>query len=260
LIAWLNVDVLAVQEAKTDPHTVAKWKELQDNLNRLTHGDWTHQVDGCPNKGRQHVGFVYNRNAVKATLVEPLDSLNPTRSACGGDQRPGFAGYFKFPGGLDLHLVSVHLKSFMDSESYGKRMTALQGLPAAMKTLLEHNPDTDRILLGDFNTLGCEDCSPVVSPEGERDKIKADVAALADPLELRSGATCSHYYEKKPGLLDQVLVSSKLQELPFSTEVQASGLCEVFSCSPFPGAAPQVYREVSDHCPLVIDLVDKDLD
>jgi endonuclease/exonuclease/phosphatase family metal-dependent hydrolase len=259
LIAWLDVDVLAAQELKIDPHTQAKWQELQNTLNQLTRGDWTHQTDRCPNKGRQHVGFLYNRKRVSASGLQDVASLNPTRNACGGDQRPGFGGYFRFPGGLDLHLVSVHLKSMPDRESYAKRRTAMAGFSSAMQELSKRNPDQDRIVLGDFNTMGCQDCEPPITAAAERETLNKELQALSEPFELRSGARCSHYYEGKPGLLDHI-VTSKLQELPFAVAVQPAGLCEVFSCNPLPGQAPAVRREVSDHCPLVLEIPDKDID
>jgi endonuclease/exonuclease/phosphatase family metal-dependent hydrolase len=265
LIAWMDVDVLAGQEWKIDAHTQPKWQELQSTLNQLTHGDWTHQTDQCPHKGRQHVGFLYNRKRVSASLVQDVASLNPTRDACGGDLRPGFGGYFRFPGGLDLHLVSVHLKSMADRDGYAKRRTSMAGLTAALQELARRNPDQDRILLGDFNTMGCEDCEPAISATTERDTLSKELAAIsgpsgADPFELRSGAQCSHYYRGKPGLLDHFLISPKLKELPFNVAVQPQGLCQVFSCNPLPGKPPAVYREVSDHCPIVLEIPDKDLD
>ncbi|HEX2880866.1 MAG TPA: hypothetical protein VHO25_15145 [Polyangiaceae bacterium] len=260
LITWLDVDVLAAQELKIDPHTQTKWQELQNTLNQLTQGDWTHHTDQCPNKGRQHVGFLYNRKKVSASGLQDVANLNPTRSACGGDQRPGFGGYFRFPGGLDLHVVSVHLKAMGDRESYAKRRTAMAGFSSAMQELSKRNPDQDRIVLGDFNSMGCEDCSPAISAATEREVLSKELQALSEPFELRSGAQCSHYYEGKPGLLDHFAVTTKLKELPFSVAVQAAGLCNVFSCNPLPGKAPAVYREVSDHCPLVLEIPDRDLD
>lgn len=260
LIAWLDVDVLAAQELKIDAHTQPKWQELQSTLNQLTHGDWTHQTDQCPNKGRQHVGFLYDRKKVSASLVQDVASLNPTRSACGGDQRPGFGGYFRFPGGLDLHLVSVHLKSMSDHESYAKRRTAMAGLNGALQELAKRDPDRDRIVLGDFNSMGCEDCSPPISAAAERAALSQELQASSEPFELRSGAQCSHYYQRHPGLLDHFAVSSQLKELPFSVAVQTQGLCQVFSCNPLPGKEPAVYREVSDHCPLVLEIPDRDID
>jgi endonuclease/exonuclease/phosphatase family metal-dependent hydrolase len=260
LIAWIDVDVLAAQELKTDPHTQAKWQELQNRLNQLTQGDWTHQTDPCPNKGRQHVGFLYNRKKVSASGLQDVASLNPTRSSCGGDQRPGFGGYFRFPGGLDLHVVSVHLKAMTDRDSYAKRRTAMAGFSSAMQELSKRNPDQDRIVLGDFNSMGCEDCSPPITAAAERAALSQELQALNEPFELRSGAQCSHYYQGKPGLLDHFAVTRQLKELPFSVAVQPSGLCEVFSCNPLPGKEPAVYREVSDHCPLVLEIPDRDID
>jgi predicted extracellular nuclease len=260
LIAWLDVDLLAVQEMKSDAHAQAKWQELQELLAKSTHGDWTHQLDACPGKGRQHVGFLYNRKRVTASHLGQVASLNPTRNACEGDQRPGFGGYFRFPGGLDLHLVSVHLKSMSDRVSYGKRRTAMQGLPAALRDLDQRDPDADRILLGDFNSMGCEDCEPVISADAERAALKQELVTLGDELELRSGARCSHFFKGHPGLLDHVLVSRRLQELPFDVALQAHGLCDVFSCSPLPSGEPAVYRDVSDHCPIVLEIPDRDLD
>lgn len=260
LVAWMQPDVLAVQEIKSDPHAEARLRELERQLAEFTRGHWVHRLDGCSGSGRQHVGFLYDERRVKSSALGTLPSLNPTRSECGGNLRPGFAGYFRFPGGLDLHLVSLHLKSMNDRTSYGKRRTAMQGLAQALTQLDEREPDRDRVLLGDFNTLGCDDCTTPISPEQERATLAQELVEPSAAFELRSGAQCSQYYQQQSGLLDQIAVPKQFEELPFSVAVQAQGLCDVFACSRLPGERPSVLADVSDHCPLLLDVPDLDRD
>lgn len=260
LVAWMQPEVLALQEIKSDPHAEARLRELERQLDDFTKGHWVHRLDGCSGSGRQHVGFLYDEGRVKSSALGTLASLNPTRSECGGNLRPGFAGYFRFPGGLDLHLVSLHFKSLSDRTSYGKRRTAMQGFAQALKQLDARESDRDRVLLGDFNTLGCDDCAVAISPEQERATLAQELAGLSQPFELRSGAQCSHYYKQQAGLLDQIVVPKQFEELPFSVAVQAQGLCDVFACSRLPGAPPSVVSRVSDHCPLLLDIPDVDRD
>jgi endonuclease/exonuclease/phosphatase family metal-dependent hydrolase len=259
-IAWLNVDVLAAQELKTDAHTQERWNELFRLLDQKTGGEWTSLVDTCPGEGRQHVGFLYDRKKVQVKGRAEQAALNFSGEACGGHVRPGLSAYFTFTGGLDLHLVTLHLKSGTSQSDFEKRQAALKGFSPLGSRLQAIVPDDDVVVLGDFNTMGCKDCSPTVRSEEERDRLQKALQATAVPLELRGGARCSHYYERKPGLLDHFLVAPKMRELPFSGVPKAYGLCELFSCSPIPGAEPSVERALSDHCPLVLDISDQDLD
>jgi hypothetical protein len=72
---------------------------------------------------------------------------------------------------------------------------------------------------------------------------------------------CSHYFSGKAGLLDLAVASKSMAELGAAPSVIASGFCGELACQSLPEGAPlSVQRALSDHCPIVFDLIDKDLD
>jgi hypothetical protein len=117
--------------------------------------------------------------------------------------------------------------------------------------------DEDLVVLGDFNAMGCARCTPRVRPEHER----AELGRADDGLRLLDVTPgCSHYYRKKSGLLDLALVRRGMRELAASPRVSVQGYCAERGCRAFADEPPAAMAALSDHCPIVLDLVDRDLD
>jgi endonuclease/exonuclease/phosphatase family metal-dependent hydrolase len=258
-LASLDVDVLAVQEFKSNQRALARLAELLAELGRLGGGRWRAQLDDCPNLDGQHVGLLYNEERVKAHAWHTYATLNPSRVACQHQLRPGFGAYFVFPGGLDLHLISVHHKSGSDRRDLELRESTLGGLAAAEAEAQALVSDQDLLFLGDFNTMGCRHCSPPVSAETELAGLATAARRLPVPLELlATDAPCTEISSEGGGPLDHLLMSRTLAARLRGRQAHVAGVCEGEGCQAqrVRTYAPPV-ESLSDHCPVVLELDDR---
>ena len=260
-MAYLNADVFALEEVKAYPRAQQKLDEVRAKLDQLTGGSHRARLDDCQPVAAQHVGLLWNEKRVKAQDFEVFGELNPLDTPCQNQLRPGLGARFRFPRGLDLEVVAVHLKSGGEPRSHELRERSLARLPSVLEAVTRRHQDDDLLVLGDFNTMGCASCSPAVDGEAERQALAARLARATPPLALlptRPG--CSQYYSGQAGLLDLMVAPRAMRELGSAPEVTPSGLCGELSCGSLPRPPPAAHRDLSDHCPIVIDLLDQDLD
>jgi hypothetical protein len=59
-------------------------------------------------------------------------------------------------------------------------------------------------------------------------------------------------------LLDHILVSTAMQE--DGTNTLLTGYCAVERCAAIQGPMPAAYEKLSDHCPILFEVIDQDLD
>lgn len=249
-IASLEVDVLAVQEVLHDAEGRAALLDLRAGLDALTGGRWRAELDPC-SEGRQHVGLLYDERAVTLRGVQAVAALNPGRSACDRNLRPGLAAQARFADGSRALLIAVHLDSGVTPRDHDNRRRSVERLGAALTALQPRERARDVIVLGDFNTMGCRDCVPAVRAE---DELASFDAALAGQqlkrLSAAAGAGCSQYYRGHAGLLDHVLVGERSRWARAS--LQAFGPCAELACAAHSRTrAPAAFARLSDHCPLV---------
>lgn len=253
-IAATGAEVVAVQEFKRGARAEASLRTVLDALDQSTRGAWQARFDDCPIETAQHVGVLFDaRRATALGEARTVAELNPLGSACAGSLRPALAQRFRLSSGATIELYSVHLKSGDDARSRAlrqKSLSALASLPAAEAAAGK----AARIVAGDFNTMGCDDCSPRVSAAEER-RDTGRAAELAGFSLVDPAGGCSHYYRGQPGLLDGFLVTKGQ-----SAASQVAGACAELGCSKLPTAGlalaevPEAFDEVSDHCPLVLSL------
>jgi endonuclease/exonuclease/phosphatase family metal-dependent hydrolase len=261
VIALMDLQVVAVQEVKQHFRGRQALEELLDRLNEFTGGDWHAEVDDCPGDGRQQVGLLFDKKRVKAEALRSLPSLNPAGSGCAHRLRPGYAAYLRFSGGADLHLVTLHLDSGVESRDFENRRSSWASLMSVIQDLKSVAPDDDAIVLGDFNTMGCSKCAQNVSAAEEIANLEnAFSAAHVGMRRLKPNLDCSEDYRGHGNTLDHIFVSSKMKELPTNAKAEVKGLCEETSCWRSKGSSKAALSRLSDHCPLVVELVDKDLD
>lgn len=257
-IALLDVDVLAVQEFKTHPAAIAATAQLTAALDRHAGGRWRAAFDDCANVTGQHVGLLYDAARVSARGFTIYGGLNPHGVACQDQLRPGFGAHFRFPGGLDLHVISVHLKSGGERRSLTLRQRSVTALSGAVSEARAVVADEDVVFAGDFNTMGCASCSPPVSAAEELEELRRRL----DGPGLRAVAPsvgCTEYFRGRGALLDHFVVAGALAELPAGATAEVSGVCGAVACAP--GRSRSLAEErLSDHCPLVLSLVDRDRD
>jgi hypothetical protein len=262
-IASLDVDVLAVQEIKATARAREVTLELMARLDSLTRGRWLSQLDDCPDAVELHVGFFYDSAKVKAGRWQTLGELNPFESACAKQLRPGLAGHFAFRGGLDLDIVSVHFKSTRTQRSLDLRARSLGRLPEALARLRAASSDDDVLVVGDFNTMGCDkDCTPRVSPGEELGRVSEAVAGPSYGLRVVAADTeCTQYYRGRATRLDLFVAANAMRELLPASSVHVRGVCMQLGCRQVEAEAmPLAFTRLSDHCPVVLDLIDRDLD
>ena len=258
-IASLDVDILAVQEFKNSQAGLAKQRELIEQLNALTGGDWQLELDQCTPTELQHPGFLFDASRVHGEAFREIPSLNPD-PVCSNEISPGFAGYFRIEGGPDFHMVAVHGATGSLPEQIEKRAQITAALESVSNEAFAVNPDTDILFAGDFNSVGCEVCDPVVSNEEENERLGETVAGFDPELKLLpKSEACTRVADDMPHI-DHIVAAANMAEVPKGSIVHVSGICEAISCDRQVNWLEDAYDRLSDHCPLLLDLAAEDDD
>jgi hypothetical protein len=153
------------------------------------------------------------------------------------------------------------LKSGRERRAYDLRRRSIAGLGVVGSDARQlTSGDPDLLVAGDLNTMGCTHCASRVSAADEAALLAEELAPLGLRL-VASTTTCTEYFQGRGALLDHFLVASAVAELPGSRRASVSGFCADRRCGALPDRAmPRAYRELSDHCPVVVELDDRDLD
>lgn len=259
VIASLDVDVLVVQEFKNSEAGLAKQQDLIERLNTLTDGDWQLELDQCTPSDVQHPGFLFDGAHVTGENFREIPSLNPD-PVCSNNISPGFGGYFSIAGGPDFHLIAVHGATGASEAQFEKRVQITAALESVANDAYAINPDTDIIFAGDFNSVGCESCDPVVSNEDENAQMTETVAGFDPSLTLLpTSEDCTRVADDMPHI-DHVLAAGSMSEVPEGSVVHVTGICEEIDCDRQVNWLEDAYDRLSDHCPLVLDLAADDDD
>lgn len=260
-LAYLNLDAIALAEVKSKPRSGRALEQVMSRLNELTGGRYSVRMDECPDANGLHVAWLVNEQRVTVTDWQMHASLNPNGEACAGQLRPGLGARFRFPGGLDLHAIAIHFKSGVTPRDLEMRRTSFESLDRVVDSIARVSGDTDVLVAGDFNTMGCREC-PLVA-RGAAEASWLDTRLKSYRLEARrvpSDLGCSHYYHRQPSLLDHFLVTTAMREVPAESRASVHGYCKQLHCESYAGADPESARHLSDHCPVVLELQDHDWD
>jgi endonuclease/exonuclease/phosphatase family metal-dependent hydrolase len=261
VMAWLDVDAFALQEVKARADATQKMSELIGELERHTHARWSLRRDACGSQQGQHLAWLTATARVEVVDVIQHDSINPEGPECFHQLRPGLGLTLKFVGGLDLHVVNVHLKSGVTERDLSLRRRSWAALQEVMVQTSERLRDADLVVMGDFNSMGCTECPAPVPSESELGELERELLRGRLPtLRVELDRPCSHYYLRRPGLLDHVFVSQSMRELPAQARAEAQSYCRTLNCRPFTGKGPPAQQRLSDHCPIVFEVLDQDLD
>jgi endonuclease/exonuclease/phosphatase family metal-dependent hydrolase len=265
LVTWLDVDALALQEIVQNVEGRRAMRDLVDRLATLRGARFDAYFDDCPDDGRQHVGLLWDTARVEARAPRTLGAVNPTGEPCGHQLRPAATAYLRFANGPDLHVATVHLDSGTTGRDFDNRARSAASLAALRRGLLQVEHDTDVVLLGDFNTMGCTRCDAPTNAEAELALFDRALAAGGLPFSrVASSHACSEYSGRRASLLDHAYARRGMEELPPGARVEVYGPCRDFACrasraSASPSAS--AYADaISDHCPLVLDLLSADAD
>lgn len=260
-IAWMDVDALAVQEIKTTAGARDAWDTVTRKLKNYTGDDWEVILNSCGDSNSQHLGFLYNKDKLKVSERKEVWQYNGraegASNACQDNLRPGYLAYFesKEDNGFDFYAVSVHSDSGRGNKDLTTRRTAIDRIDDVTTGLA--SIDGDIVILGDFNTMGIE---RGISAQEEIKELKDKVATESPGFKLLTvQPSCTHYYQKKPGWLDHILVSQDTTEL-LADKASVQGYCALNSCDSLSGSLPKAAVSLSDHCPIVVDFKNADLD
>jgi endonuclease/exonuclease/phosphatase family metal-dependent hydrolase len=256
-IAFLDLDVLAAQEIKGTSRAREALSKLMALLDRSTGGRWQLTVDDCPESSGQHVAVLYDSSRARRLGGATLGALNPHGEACKDQLRPGLDAYLGFRGGLDLHVVSVHLKAGGKARDIALRRRSFESFSEAFEAAQVAAPDVDVLVLGDLNTMGCPDCSPAKSSSAELAEL-GPLLAREGFRRLESDLACSFHFEGAGTLLDGAGVSASFLEAENAT-LRVGGPCAELGCERAPERHP-ARSALSDHCPVYVDVPDRDLD
>ncbi len=264
-IAYTDVDVLGLQEIKLTPRAKERLKQLTDELLHLTGSRWLWVADECPTPSRQHVAILYRDKAVSISDLQSHGEIDPTAKAghaahCPGDLRPALGTYIKSKsGGVDFHFISTHLDSGRTQRDFDNRQKAFLRIGTVHDKRIALNKDEDFIFAADFNLMGCKNCE-IRNSTQERDLLRQTLANLKRPLTTpKADLDCTEYYRGKGYTIDQIVHSTSMVEAQGSIQ-QVSGICAAAKCRKLKSEDIPYFSRLSDHCPVMLDIDDKDLD
>jgi endonuclease/exonuclease/phosphatase family metal-dependent hydrolase len=257
----MNVDAVALAEIKSKPRSEPALAQLTQRLNELTNGNYTVHLDDCPDQNGQHVAWLLDERRVTPLDWQTHATINPNGEACAGQLRPGLGVTLRFLGGLDLHAIAVHLKSGIDPRDIALRQQSVDAMEHIVSEVVRRSGDSDVLIAGDFNSMGCRECPRLERSAAETGWLDTRLRAFqASMRRIPSDLGCSHYYQRHPALLDHVIVTTAMQEASSVQSVSVYGHCRELQCDSYSGAEPDAVRHLSDHCPIVVTLTDRDLD
>lgn len=255
----LRLDLVAVQEILSDEPSRAALRTLIHMLDSLSGGRWDVSLQACGPVEAQRVGFLWNKDRLGLSELADVGQLNgeweTSGEACAGNLRPGRYAYVRSEtGGADFHVYTVHFDSGRRDKDYQNRRDAARRIPSLVRP--HHPEDADVVILGDFNTMGRSEPTEITARQ-EYSTFDRDISPAY--LRLASDPPCTEYYRGRGGALDHIVVSSRMQEAACSA--MTGGYCRETQCAVLdPDNMPADYETVSDHCPVVLEITDADMD
>ena len=260
-LVWMQTDILVVQESLATTEARSAWNRVLTVLAQRTGDAWQWSVQPCGTPDGHHVGVLWNTSRVTLSAFQSLWSLNSQATSahnpCEGGLRPGHYARAQstHQPGADFHVIGLHLKSGPTVAAVEKRHAAINRIDRAVARFLEE--DRDVIILGDLNTMGAGDHH---SQRAELKYLRRMVAKEAPGFDdLVPEPRCSHYFRGRGGWLDHVLVAKDMAEMR-TRSARVTGYCAVAGCRRIKGEYPLAYRRLSDHCPVIIEIDNRDAD
>mgnify|MGYP006270516289 CR=1 FL=1 len=264
-IAYTQTDLFALQEIKLTKRGLAAMDRVTRELEVLTGAPWHWRADACKKPGAQHTAVLYRADHIAITGVRSHGVIDPTQRAkgspgCPGKLRPALGAYVKSKrGGVDFHFASIHLDSGRDTRDFENRKAAWERIQRLAEHRASIEPDADLILAGDFNMMGCEGCE--VTDDADERQALMQVLRNQEPAWATPAPSvgCTEYYKGKGGLLDQIIYTRAMREARGATQ-HISGICGAAECAPMGAQNQPYFQELSDHCPVLMDILDADRD
>lgn len=259
-ISWMNADVVALQGIRDHEAARSSMQDLIRDIEKRTASTWRVSLQECGNPYSQHVGLLWNADAVDISELADAwrfnANSNSAASPCKGNLRPGRYGRLKSrKGGLDFHLVSIQGDAGTLKEDYDNRFEIIKEFGQSVDEFAE--TDVDVVVIGSFNTMGTSE----VEAELETSRFRTQISRQQGAYRVFPAAPhCSQYRDGNAALLDHAVLPENMKEAEGS-EVRVSGYCVVSNCDPLsPFDMPLAYHRLSDHCPVYVDFADRDDD
>ena len=220
-LAALELDVVALQEI-TEPEVAARAAA------RYLGRSW--RAAFCRRCPTHKIGVLYD--AGRLELLGTRDYPEVVRYPGG---RPAFEARFAIGGGAPLRVIAVHLKAGGDGAEIRERQ--LEALRPIVAAAVESG---DRVVLaGDFNATS--------------DNDRANIAELAQATRMTwasRGLECTCFWQRAESCFGAALDHMLASFSPAAVDV--AGAC-ADECQPG-RRCPTYKQEVSDHCPVWLEL------
>jgi endonuclease/exonuclease/phosphatase family metal-dependent hydrolase len=265
-LAWLDADLVALQSVELTPAGQRGLDEVVATLNRLSGGRWRWLPDACPVAERPHLVLLVREDRLQLSLVTTHPQTDPTQSPTGTAECPGYlqptlAAYVQSRGGgADFHFLTTALAPGTGERECAQRQQAWMGLQRVREERTAGRPDDDVILAADFNARGCPRRG-LGDDRAELAVLEKALAGLVPPWTVPDRVeACSAFVRGgEPVTLDLFAATAATNEAR-GVSARAVGLCAAARCRPISAEVTFALQHLSDHCPVVFDLLDRDDD
>ena len=237
-------DLLAIQEIKNIPlfkrYINSQFPEYSVVLSR------------CGGTGRQSLGFLYRKSRLKLVNFKEDLSFNLDRK-CNKGTRPGAIAEFRDSELNERFLaIGVHLKAGAEEDDEKQRVEQYKVLVRKVNEF-RRSGYSKFVVLGDFNTVDYE----------QKKASFHNFRRLKSLLKMRDAVEklgCSAFWTGEDGdggieessFLDHVLISQEFARMFSGQRPKSFGHCSRVRCGKVPAnVLGHIYRNVSDHCPVM---------
>jgi endonuclease/exonuclease/phosphatase family metal-dependent hydrolase len=264
-LTWLDVDLVGLQEVLLTADGKEALDELTRQLAARTGAAWYWVADTCPDPERFHMVLLHRGDRVHLSDVATHPEVDPTHkkeggtTECPGNLRPALGAYVQSNlGGVDFHFVTTQLDAGERAYDFGNRQRAWLGIGDVQLARAALRADDDFVVAADFNSTGCAQRG--IADREEIGIVREVFDALEPPLVLADATEgCTYFTEGGTRHVDHIAVSAAMKEARGSA-ARVSGLCVASRCRPTDRGHALALSRLSDHCPVVFDIIDTDED
>lgn len=253
ILESINFDLLAVQE-------IGKTNHFKNYIARHFPQKYQTFLSQCGGSNDQHLGFVVDLSKFK--IIEfredkrtvDVSSKARTNESClqRGSRPVAILKALHRASGQRIAVLSVHLKAGGNARSVSKRFRQIARI-LELKEELKNNGYNKIVILGDFNTTEFLNRDRSLQQRFEDHLTRAKMKNQTKIVQCTSywwGNRDDNYYY--PSQLDHIITSNNIES---SKRPRVYGHCKQLDCRASHEDGMQVsFNEVSDHCPLAIEL------
>ncbi|MAZ48147.1 MAG: hypothetical protein CME65_06270 [Halobacteriovoraceae bacterium] len=254
ILKSINFDLLAVQE-------IGKTNQFKNYIAQHFPQNFQTFLSRCGGSNDQHLGFIVDLSKFKIIEFREDERTVNVSSKAGrrnencfqrGSRPVAILKALHRTSDQKIAIISVHLKAGGSSRSVSKRFKQIARV-LDLKEELKNNGYDKIIILGDFNT------TEFLSRSGYMQQRFQDRLSKAQMKNQTKTVQCTSYWWGNrddnyfyPSQLDHIVTSDNIRS---SRRPKIYGHCKQLDCRASHEDGMQVsFNEVSDHCPLAIEL------